>query len=144
MCARKICNATVLVALAALAGCATSDAPEFRGRWKPLNQFAETPQAIPLHQSYLYQASPIDNTVKGMLERWAKDSKLVLSYQLPNDYTLHEAASKVRSYSLAEAASMLSAAYASQHVSISLQGSLIVVRPAAAASGEAAAASSAD
>lgn len=127
----KMTRTALLAAVAVLfAGCATPDAPDFRGRWKPLNQFSETPQAIPLHQGYVYQASPVDGTLKGMLSRWAKDSKLGLSYLHPNDYTLHASAARVRTYDLRAAAAELSAAYAGQGVRVSVEGAQIVVAQA--------------
>lgn len=129
-CANTIRNALLAATAMSLAGCATPDAPDFRGRWKPLNQFAETPQAIPLHQGYVYQASPVDGTLKGMLSRWAKDSKMGLSYLHPNDYTLHASAARVRAYDIRAAAAELSSAYAGQGVRVSVDGTQIVVAQA--------------
>ncbi len=114
----------------ALSACATPEAADLRGKWRPVSQFAEAPQAIPLHQSYLYQASPVDNTLKALLSRWARDSKVGLSYLHPNDYTLHAPVAQIRTYSLKQAVDALSAAYASQGVSVTLDGSQIVVRRA--------------
>ena len=123
---------SALLAIAAvwLAGCATPDAPDFRGRWKPLNQFAETPQAIPLHPGYVYQASPVDGTLKGMLDRWARDSKLTLSYLHSNDYTLHAPVARIRTYDIQAAVAQVTSAYAGEGVGVSVEGSRIVVRPA--------------
>ncbi len=63
-----------IAAVAALmvAGCATKSAPDFGGRWKPVNRFAATTTEIPLYSSYVYQASPMDGTLKAMLERWPR------------------------------------------------------------------------
>ena len=59
-----------LTALAILqAGCATRAAPDFKGRWKSVNRYAETTEAIPLHRSYLFRPSPMDGTLKNMLTR---------------------------------------------------------------------------
>jgi len=129
----------VLLAISAvlLAGCATPDAPDFRGRWKPLNQFAETPQAIPLHPGYVYQASPVDGTLKGMLVRWARDSKLTLSYLHSNDYTLHAPVAQIRTYDIQAAVAQVTSAYASEGVGVSVEGTRIVVRPARAGAGNA-------
>lgn len=133
-----ISTRSVLLALAAawLAGCATPDAPDFRGRWKPLNQFAETPQAIPLHPGYVYQASPVDGTLKGMLGRWARDSKLALSYLHSNDYTLHAPVAQIRTYDIEAALAQVASAYASEGVGVSVEGSRIVVKPARAQAAE--------
>lgn len=117
------------VAAMTLVGCATPSAPDVRGRWKPLNQFAETPLAIPLQQGYVFQASPVDGTLKGMLSRWAKDSRLGLSYLHPNDYTLHAPVAHIRAHSIQSAAAELSSAYAAEGVNVSVEGAQIVVRP---------------
>ena len=110
-----------------LAACATPDAADIRGRWRPVNQFAETPVAIPLQQVYVYQASPADGTLKTMLSRWARDSKISLSYLHPNDYSLHAPVAQIRTSSLEQAAAALTAAYAAQGVRVVADGSQIVV-----------------
>ena len=79
--------AGVIFAVMAMAGCATPAPKDVGGRWRPVNRFAEVPQAIPLQQAYIYQASPADSTLKTMLGRWARDARLTLSYLHPNDYT---------------------------------------------------------
>ena len=112
----------------ALSSCATRPAPDFGGRWKTVNRFAEETQAIPLQDAYLFYASPMDGTLKKMLERWANDSDMVLTYRHPMDYTLYAAVADIRTPSLQEAVSQLNAAYASQQVSIGVSGSEIVVR----------------
>ncbi len=111
-----------------LSSCATRPAPDFGGRWKTVNRFAEETQAIPLQDAYLFYASPMDGTLKKMLERWANDSDMVLTYRHPMDYTLYAAVADIRTPSLQEAVSQLNAAYASQQVSIGVSGSEIVVR----------------
>lgn len=120
---------TVLLAVATmlLCACATPDAPDIGGRWRPVNRFAETPQVIPLQQAYVYQASPADVTLKAMLARWAKDSRVDLSYQHPNDFTLHEPVARIRTTSLEQAAAALSSAYASYGVYVAAERTRIVV-----------------
>ena len=118
----------VLLSLAAvISGCATPKAPEPRGKWRPVNQLSEQPQAIPLQQAYVYQASPADGTLKNMLTRWARDAGLTLAYQHPNDYTLYAPVANIRTSSLAEAAAALSAAYAAQNVVVAVDRGRIVV-----------------
>ncbi|GAA4807330.1 hypothetical protein [Lysobacter hankyongensis] len=111
-----------------LSSCATRPAPDFGGRWKNINRFSEETQAIPLQDAYLFYASPMDRTLKNMLERWADDSNMVLTYRHPMDYTLYSAVAEIRTPSLQEALSQLNAAYASQQVSIGVSGNEIVVR----------------
>lgn len=125
----------VFVAALMLAACATRPAPDFGGRWKTVNRFAETTQAIPLQDTYLFYASPMDGTLKKMLERWAKDSNMVLSYRHPMDYTLYSAVAEIRTPSLQEAVSQLNSAYADQQVSIGVSGEEIVVRIASGGEG---------
>lgn len=121
----------MIVSLSALvAGCATPPAPEYGGRWRPVNRFSEAPQEIALQQAYVYYASPLDGTLKTMLERWASDSKMRLDYQAPMDYTLFAPVADVRSNDLASATARLSTIYAAQRVAISVEGNRIVVRVA--------------
>ncbi|HAI47715.1 hypothetical protein D3C87_416010 [compost metagenome] len=136
--------AVALLSLTAvLAGCATPPASEPRGKWMPVNRMSETTLAIPLHQSYIYQAAPIDKTLKGMVTRWAKDSGLTLSYLHPNDYTLYTPVANIRTSSVGEAAAALSAAYAAQGVVVTVDNTRITVGVAAASSASTAAGASA-
>ena len=120
-------SGAVLVAVALLSACATPDAAEFGGRWRAVNRFADTPQAIPLQQAYVYQASPADGTLKAMLSRWARDARMTLSYQHPNDYTLHGPVGGIRTTSLEQAASALSSAYAAHGVHVLVDRTQIIV-----------------
>lgn len=120
--------------LTAIAGCATPDAADPRGKWRPLHQFAEAPQAIPLQQAYVFQAFPSDQTLKTLLTRWSNDAGLGLSYLHANDYTLHAPVAQLRTTSIEQAASALSSAYAAQGVRVSAERGAIVVSHAQAAS----------
>lgn len=115
-----------------LSGCATQPAPEFGGRWKPVNRFSKTTSEIPLHSSYVYQASPMDGTLKGMLERWAKDSGMSLDYRISSDYTLYRGVSEISTTRPQQALVELTAAYARQGVSVAIIGNRIVVDRATA------------
>lgn len=135
----------VLIALAIVqAGCATRPAPDFKGRWKPVNRYAETTEAIPLHQSYVFQPAPMDGTLKNMLTRWAKDSKMSLSYLHPSDFTLHAPVEQVNTYSLEQAASLLTSIYAEQRVSVAVEGNQITVREASSPDADVSAAAGAE
>lgn len=136
---RRLVPALVVVPVLLLAGCATPEAPDLRGRWTPVNRYSEAPQAIPLQQAYLFQASPMDGTLKTMLTRWARDSKRSLSYLHANDYTLHAPVADIRSTNVQEAVAALSAAYAAQGVLVTADQSQIVVRGAVSAPAPAAA-----
>ncbi|HJR72147.1 MAG TPA: hypothetical protein VJ806_00745 [Luteimonas sp.] len=112
----------------ATAGCSTTAAPGLKGRWQPVNRFAETAEAIPIADPARFYATSADATLKALLERWAKGSKKTLTYQHPNDFTLHAQVAGIRASNLNEALSELSAAYADYEVSIALEGQAIVVR----------------
>ena len=130
----------ILIPLVALlAGCATRPAPDFGGRWKAVNRYAETVEAIPLYPSYSFHASPMDGTLKNMLTRWAKDSKMTLSYLHPSDFTLYGPVAQIDTNDLQQAVSQLTAAYAAQQVSVTASNNQIVVRVAEASAPPAAA-----
>jgi hypothetical protein len=116
-----------------LAACGTTPAPDYGGRWRAVNRFSETTEAIPLHQSYVFQASPMDGTLKKMLERWANDSNMTLSYLHPSDFTLHAPVASVHASDVKDAVSQLNAIYSAQQVSVAAEGTSIVVRYADAA-----------
>jgi len=113
-----------------LAGCATRPAPDINGRWKPVNRYATTAEEIPLYESYVFHASPMDGTLKTMLTRWAKDSKMTLSYLHPSDFTLYGPVAQIHTNDLQRAVSELSAAYAGKQVSVTASDNQIVVRVA--------------
>jgi len=124
---KPVSRLLVIAAAAATVACATPAARDIGGRWVPLNRFADAPQAIPLRQGYVYQATPVDGTLKAMLERWARDSKRELSYQHSHDYTLHAQAARVHAHDIASAAAALTAAYSGEGVRISADADRIVV-----------------
>ncbi|WP_369980922.1 hypothetical protein [Xanthomonas bundabergensis] len=128
-----------LSAVALLSACATRPAPDFRGRWKPVNRFSESTMEIPLYSSYVYQAVPMDGTLKTMLERWAKDSNMQLAYSIQSDYTLYAPVAKINTTSIQQAVAELSVVYAQEGVSVSAAGNRILVQPASSLSGAAAA-----
>ena len=128
---RKMMLSCVVMVPMVVAGCATPEAAGIKGRWQPVNRFAEAPQAIPLQQAYIYQASPADGTLRTMLGRWARDAKLTLVYLHPNDYTLHAPVAQIRTSSLEDAATSLSDAYADQGVQVVIERPRIIVSPAA-------------
>lgn len=127
-------GALLVVLAIVISGCASRPAPEYGGRWKPVNRYAETPQEIPLHRSYTFHPSPMDGTLKTMLERWSRDSKMALSYGHSSDFTLHSAVAQIRTNDLQEAVSQLSAAYAPQGIVVVAEGNRIVVHGASSAS----------
>lgn len=132
-----------LSAVALLSACATRPAPDFRGRWKPVNRFSESTMEIPLYSSYVYQASPMDGTLKTMLERWARDSNMELAYSIQSDYTLYAPVAKINTTSIQQAVAELSVVYAQEGVTVSAAGNRILVQPSSSLSGGASPAGSA-
>lgn len=112
-----------------IAGCATQPAPGISGRWKPVNHFASSIEAIPLHPAYEFYASPLDGTLRTMLARWALDSKMTLVYEDASDFTLYAPVARIRTGDLREAAAMLTALYAGEHIVVAIENNSIVVRP---------------
>jgi hypothetical protein len=124
----------MLLAIVALAACATPPAKNFGGPWKPVNHFQSTPTEIPLNPAYVFYASPMDETLKTMLARWAKDSGRELSYQLPFDVTLYQPVANIRTTDIENALGQLNSIYAAQGVSITAGPRKIEVDPVAASS----------
>ena len=115
-----------------LSACGTTPAPDYRGKWRPINNYSETPIEIPLSSTYIFQASPMDGTLKTMLARWAKDSGMQLDYRFGSDFTLFGPVSQIDTTNIQDAAAQLSAAYAQQGVSVSVVRSSILVQAASA------------
>ena len=113
----------------ALVACRTTPAPAFKGRWQPVNRFPAATQAIPIDPPYVFYASPMDGTLRQMLQRWAKDAGMSLAYQHTADFTLHADASGIRTGNVPEALALLQSAYAVQRLEIAVEAGRIVVRP---------------
>ncbi len=115
---KRMLVGTTLLATLAMAGCSTPAAKDFRGSWKPVNRFQDAPVEIPLHQPYTFYAAPMDETLKSMLERWAKDTGRALTYQIGFDVTLYKPVAAVHTTNLREAASQLNHIYGAQGVRV--------------------------
>src|SRR5690242_21623709 len=101
----------VVLATLALSACGTPAAKDFRGSWKPVNRFQDAPVEIPLEQPYTFYAAPMDETLKTMLDRWAKDTGRTLDYRLGFDVTLYKPVADIHTTDLQEAASRLRRSY---------------------------------
>lgn len=119
--------ALTLMAAAAGVGCAGREARDFDGKWFPANRYAEATEAIPLAGPRVYQATPVDGTLRNLLSRWARDSGSELDYRHPYDFTLHESVRGVRSADLTGALGQLEQAFAGQGVRLRLDGNRLVV-----------------
>lgn len=114
----------------ALTGCGAPAPKDYGSSWTPVNKFQTVPTEIPLSPAYTFYASPMDATLRTMLNRWASDNGLQLSYQIGSDFTLHQPVAGVRSNDIQVAVSELSAIYAPQGIVIAAEGKQIVVRSA--------------
>lgn len=121
----RYCIAAFAVLL--LGGCATRDAPDVRGRWQPVNRYADTTHAIQLRGEYLFQASPLDRTLRSLLARWARDTDVTLDYRHHADFTLHMPVQALRAQRIEDAAAQLSEIYAAQRVLVVVDGDRLVV-----------------
>jgi hypothetical protein len=110
-----------------LAGCGTPAAKDFGGRWIPVNRFQPSTSEIPLDRPYTYYASPMDETLRNMLTRWAADTGVTLVYRLPSDYMLFAPVGRLRTTDIRQAASQLSSIYAAQAVSVTVDGEKLQV-----------------
>lgn len=117
----------VLLSALLLAGCGTPPAKDFHGHWSSVNRFQADTTEIPLNRTYTYYASPMDETLKNMLQRWVTDTGMTLVYRLPSDYTLFSPVAKVRTPDIRQAAAQLTAIYAAQGVSIAVEGERLQV-----------------
>ena len=69
-------------------------------------------------------------TLKAMLERWATDAGLKLSYRLGSDFTLYKPVARIRTTDLQAAASELTTIYAAQGVFVTADSKQILVQAA--------------
>lgn len=125
---RALRGSCALPVVLALAACGTPPPSDFGGDWSPVNRFHDVPSPISLSPAHTFHATPIDETLKTMLERWAADSGLKLSYRLDFDYTLHKPVARIRSADIQAAVAELSALYATQGISVTADAKQIVVQ----------------
>jgi hypothetical protein len=124
---KPVLTGIAAVLATALTGCGTPAAKDFHGSWKPVNHYQDQTTAIPLAQAYTFYASPMDGTLKTMLTRWAKDSGMVLSYQLLSDYTLYKPVAQIQTRDVRSAAAELNSIYAAEGVFITINDKQILV-----------------
>lgn len=125
---RFIRAATAALVLMFLAtGCGTTPAPDFRGSWREVNAIDPEPRAIPLRPVQYFNVLPSDRTLKDVVERWARESRLRVAYRAAMNYSVHLEATKVTATSLDSALEQLQRSYAGQGIGLQLQGTLIVV-----------------
>lgn len=133
---RALLGSLALLASMALAACGTPPAADYGGNWTPVNRFQDTPAEISLLPAYAFFAAPIDETLKTMLERWARDAGLKLAYRTGSDFRLHTPVARIRTNDLQAATSELSVIYAAQGISVTADGKQILVQSLAAIGAE--------
>lgn len=133
-------NPAVFVTLAAMAfcslsACGTSPAKDFSGPWHPINSFQSQAYEIPLQRAYTFYAAPMDETLKTMLGRWARDTGRTLDYRLGYDVTLYEPVAGIRTTDIDSAVRKLSAIFAAQDVLVLAHPRRLVVQATTAGTG---------
>lgn len=113
---RAACAVSVAVML--LAGCGTKPAPDFRGKWREVNTLSSEPMPIPLQQMQAFVVSPVDRSLRDVLQRWSRQAALPLDYRATLDFTIHAAATEARGADLYAALAALQFAYAAQGVTL--------------------------
>lgn len=114
--------------LCGLTACGTPPAKDFSGSWRPINRFQSQPTEIPLQQAYTFYAAPMDETLKTMLGRWAKDTGRTLDYSLGYDVTLYKPVADIRTTDIDSAVQQLSKIFAAQNVLVTAHPREIVVQ----------------
>ncbi len=115
------------MALCALTACGTPPAKDFSGSWRPINRFQSQATEIPLQQAYTFYAAPMDETLKTMLSRWAKDTGRTLDYGLDYDVTLYEPVADIRTRDIDSAVQQLNTMFAAQDLLVTAHPREIVV-----------------
>lgn len=99
-------------------------ADDFGDNWKPVNVVAETPVAIPLKEQlamHRFQLLPTDTSLRGMLDRWAKENGGVLDWQYPGDLTLVSDLDQAVDNNLQRALTVVRRSYATQRLRVQVQ-----------------------
>lgn len=98
-----------------------------QGGWRPMNDFPNDITEIPLTQQKLYQPLRIDVSLKGMLQRWARQANFSLSYRHSSDFTLSRDVARIQQPNIEEAIRELNEMYQHKGVNIRLVDNHILV-----------------
>lgn len=107
-------------------GCTTHKVPDFPQNWRPLNELPATTQAIPLNIAHVYRITPLDVTVKGLLNRWGEEAKMPVVYNSAYDFTVFKPLLQIQAEKLEEALAQLSQLYEAQNIVFRVQDGVIV------------------
>ena len=116
-----------------LSACGQPAVKDFGGHWRPVNRYDKKTIEIPLSVPYTYYAMPMDRTLKSMLTRWTSDTETKLDYRLRSDFTLPKPVAEIRTTEARDAVSQLSAIYAKQGLSVTVDGIELIVDKVTAA-----------
>lgn len=108
-------------------GCSTnSKAPDFPKKWQPMNKVAESTKVIALKVQHTYHITPLDTTVKGVLERWGTEAKMPVVYDSARDFTIFKPLLQIKTEKLEEALAQLSHFYEAQNIAFRVQDGVII------------------
>lgn len=116
----------ISVILLANIGCTTNKVPDFPKNWRPMNELAETTQAIPLNKQHVYRVTPLDTTVKELLDRWGEEAKMPVVYNSAYDFTVFKPLLQIQTVNIEEALAQLSQLYEAQNIVFRVQDGVIV------------------
>ncbi|XXQ67832.1 hypothetical protein ACKLNO_09450 [Neisseriaceae bacterium B1] len=108
-------------------GCSiTNKVPDFPKNWRPINELPEVTQVIPLNRPHVYRVTPLDATVKGLLNRWGEEAKMPIVYDSAYDFTVFKSLLQIQTENLEEALVQLSQFYEAQNIVFRVQDGVIV------------------
>jgi hypothetical protein len=121
-------SGVVLISLM-LMGCGTPRAPDYSGRWQPVNGYTQSVKELPLRRPYYFQALPVDLSLKELLARWGREGNANLVYQAAKDFSLSLDVAQIKAASLEEAVVRIDAIYRPYDIQVLLtpERQLIVV-----------------
>ncbi|MDR7148886.1 hypothetical protein J2W49_000814 [Hydrogenophaga palleronii] len=113
----------LMVGVLLMQACATTPpmAEDFGDNWKPVNVLADTPTEIPLKEEmamHRFQLLPTDTSLRGLLERWAKEYGGTLDWQYPSDLTLVSALEQAADNNLQRALTVVRRTYSPQRLRV--------------------------
>lgn len=121
------CLRLLLALVAALGcGCATTESSAVRD-WHPVNALASAPQPLSPGPQVRFISTPVDDSLRTLLSRWARESDASLEYRIATDYSLSVDAASIRATSIHAALEALNRIYAAHGLVIGTAGDVITV-----------------
>lgn len=121
----RICQAACSLLVAACAGCAGQDV-KVSGPWQPVNALDATPRPISQAPVVQFIATPVDQTLRSLLARWAREGNWALDFRVASDFSLTQDAASIRAPSIESALATLNGIYAGSGVQIELSSGVLV------------------